>query len=243
MTWTVRLRLVAGLLVVLLVCASGVLLLNRRMGQATSSSATIRSESLAVGTDYAGTVTKAFVSEGDVVSEGDPLVRLRSLTLQHDLAVGLVSKDASAYEVTNDGTMTVVAPADGVVTELAAGQGAVAQAGEVLASVERAGSLFVDARMLLDPADFARVREGGSVSIVLPNSEEIDGTVESIAVQNTRNQAEATVTVRGEGLVDGAEHGLVVAGTPVTAVVELHDDGALAGVDASFDAFLRRVGL
>ncbi|MCK9795316.1 HlyD family secretion protein [Isoptericola sp. 4D.3] len=243
MTWTARLRLLVGLLAVVLLCTALTLVMNRRTGQATSSTATISAETLAVGTDYAGTVTEALVEVGDEVRAGDPLLVLRSLTLQHDLAVGLVSEDASAYEVTDDGTMTVVAPADGVVTDVAVGQGGFARAGEVLASVERHGSMFVDARLVLDPADFARVRDGAPVTVVLPNQAELDGTVASVAVQNTSNQAEATVRVRSDGLVRGGEHGLVMSGTPVTAVIELHDDGPLAGVDASFDAFLRKVGL
>jgi len=243
MTWSNRLRLVAGLLAVVLVCAALTLVLNRREGQARSSTATISAEMLDVGTDYAGTVTETFVEEGDEVHAGDPLMVLRSLTLQHDLAVGLVGQDASAYRVDRDGTMTVVAPDGGVVTDLAVGRGGFAQAGEVLATVERQGSLFVDARLVLDPADFARVRDGALVTVVLPDQSEVDGSVESVSVQNTRNEAEATVRVRSAGLVRGGENGLVMAGTPVTAVIELHDDGPLAGVDASFGEFLRRVGL
>ncbi|MGW8565044.1 HlyD family efflux transporter periplasmic adaptor subunit [Isoptericola sp. NPDC055881] len=243
MTWTNRLRLVGGLLGVVLLCAALTLVLNRREGQATSSTATIAAETLDVGTDYAGTITRSFVEPGDEVHAGDPLLVLRSLTLQHDLAVGLVGKEASAYEVTDDGRMTVVAPADGTVTDVAVGLGGFAQAGEVLASVERRGSLFVDARLVLDPADFARVRDGAPVTVVLPDQAELEGTVSAVAVRNTRNQAEATVEVRSDGLVRGAENGLVMSGTPVTAVIELHDEGALAGVDAAFDEFLRKVGL
>ncbi|MFI2102849.1 HlyD family efflux transporter periplasmic adaptor subunit [Isoptericola sp. NPDC019693] len=243
MTWPTRLRLVAGLLAVLLVCAALTLVLNRRAGQATSATATIVAETLDAGTDYAGTVTDTFADVGDEVSEGDPLVELRSLTLQHDLAVGLVSEDASVYRVTKDGTMTVVAPADGVVTSVAVRRGGFTKAGEPLVSVERAGSLAVDARLVLDPGDFARVRDGADVTIVLPDQSEIAGTVADVAVRNTTNQAEATVRVTGDGLVGGAVHGLVAAGTPVTAVIQLHDDGPLADVDESFDAFLRRVGL
>ncbi|GAB3103569.1 HlyD family efflux transporter periplasmic adaptor subunit [Isoptericola nanjingensis] len=243
MTWTNRLRLVGGLLGVVLLCVALTLVMNRRESQATSSAATISAETLDVGTDYAGTVAEALVEEGDEVRAGDPLLVLRSLTLQHDLAVGLVSREGGAYEVAEDGTMTVVAPADGVVTDVAVDQGAFARSGEVLATVERQGSLFVDARLVLDPADFARIRDGATVTVVLPNQAEVDGVVDAVAVQNTKNQAEATVRVSSAGLVRGAEHGLVMAGTPVTAVIDLHDDGPLAGVDAAFSQFLRRVGL
>ena len=51
MTWSNRLRLVGGLLVVVLVCAALTLVMNRRLSQATSSTATIRAEVLDVGSD------------------------------------------------------------------------------------------------------------------------------------------------------------------------------------------------
>jgi multidrug resistance efflux pump len=243
MTWSNRFRLVAGLLVVLLVCAALTLVMNRRLSQATSSTATIRAEVLDVGSDYAGTVTAAEIAEGDEVSAGDPLVTVSSLTLQHDIALGLVTADTSAYEVTPDGTITLVAPYDGVVTDVTAREGGFVQAGEVLASLERAESLFVDARLTLDPSDFARVRQGAEVTVVLPNQSEVAGEVASISVQNTDNQAEATVEITSDGLDRGSEHGLVAPGTPVTASIELHDDGVLAGVNETFGQFLRKVGL
>ncbi|QJW35674.1 HlyD family efflux transporter periplasmic adaptor subunit [Cellulosimicrobium protaetiae] len=243
MTWSNRIRLVGGLLVVVLVCAALTLVMNRRLGQATSTTATIRAEVLDVGSDYAGTVTAAEVAEGDEVAAGDPLFTVSSLTLQHDIALGLVSADTSAYQVAPDGTITLVAPYDAVVTHVAAREGGFVQAGEVVASLEREGSLFVDARLTLDPSDFARVRQGAEVTVVLPNQAEVVGEVASVAVQNTANQAEATVEVTSDALVRGAEHGLVASGTPVTASIELHDDGPLAGVDESFGAFLRKVGL
>ena len=183
------------------------------------------------------------VAEGDEVDAGDPLFTVSSLTLQHDIALGLVSADTSAYQVAPDGTITLVAPYDAVVTHVAAREGGFVQAGEVVASLEREGSLFVDARLTLDPNDFARVRQGAEVTVVLPNQAEVAGEVASVAVQNTANQAEATVEVTSDALVRGAEHGLVASGTPVTASIELHDDGPLAGVDESFGEFLRKVGL
>ncbi|MBD5786075.1 HlyD family efflux transporter periplasmic adaptor subunit [Cellulosimicrobium terreum] len=243
MTWSNRVRLLAGLLAVLLVCAALTLVMNRRLGQATSETATIRAESLGIGTDYAGTVTESFVDEGDEVAEGDPLFAVSSLTLQHDLSLGLVSADTKAYQVSDDGTITLVAPYAAVVTDVAAREGGFVEAGSTVATLDRAGSLFVDAEVSLEPSDYARVRQGAPVTIVLPDQSEIDGMVASISVANADNTAETTVEVTSDALVDGAQDGLVAPGTPVTASIELHDDGPLAGVDESFGQFLRKVGL
>ncbi|MCB7136226.1 HlyD family efflux transporter periplasmic adaptor subunit [Cellulosimicrobium marinum] len=243
MTWSHRIRLVAGLLAVLLVCAALTLVMNRRLGQATSQTATIRAEVLDVGSDYAGTVTTADVAEGDEVAAGDPLFTVSSLTLQHDLSLGLVSADTKAYSVSEDGSITLVAPYDAVVTDVTVREGGFVQAGEVMASLEREGSLFVDAQLTLDPEDFARVRQDAVVTVVLPNQVEVAGRVASISVENTGNRAAATVEVTSDALVRGAHDGLVASGTPVTASIDLHDDGVLAGVNDTFGEFLRKVGL
>ncbi|MBD8079704.1 HlyD family efflux transporter periplasmic adaptor subunit [Cellulosimicrobium arenosum] len=245
MTWSNRFRLVAGLLAVVLVCAALTLVMNRRLAQATSESATIRAESLGIGTDYAGTVSEALVEDGDEVAAGDPLFTVSSLTLQHDLALGLVSTDTAAYQVDDDGTITLVAPYDAVVTEVAARQGAFVEAGSTIATLDRAGSLTVDAQVELDPSDFARVRTGAPVRILLPDRSELTGEVASVSVTDDEeeNRVLATVEVTSDELADGANDGLVSSGTPVVASIDLHVDGPLAGVNETFGDFLRKVGL
>jgi multidrug resistance efflux pump len=241
MTWSTRIRLVIGAVLVLALCAALTLVLNRRTSQVTSSSATIRAEQLAIGTDYPGTVADSAVAEGDRVSSGDPLFTVQSMVLEHDLSVGVVTADSDAYEVDKDGSLTAIAPVDGVVTDVAVRPGGFARAGDVVTTVERSGSMYVDARVLLEPADFARIREGAEATIVLPDQSELSATVRSIAVRNTSNQAEATIEIVSDDLERGSD--LAVPGTPVAASVELHDDGPLDGVDQGFRQFLRELGL
>ncbi|WP_418275775.1 HlyD family efflux transporter periplasmic adaptor subunit [Isoptericola jiangsuensis] len=243
MTWSTRIKLAVGVVVILALCATLTLVLNRRLSQATSAQATIVSEEISVGTDYAGTVVESFVEEGDVVAEGDPVFTIRSLVLAHDLSIGMVSREAATYEVTDDGEMTITAPSDGVVAELDATPGGFVQSGEVLATMQREGTTYVDAKLLLDPADFARIAKGSYVRIVLPDQSELPGEVASIAVQSTRNEAEATIKVTSASLVQQAGEGLVMPGTPVQASVALRDDGPLAGPDLAFQRFLQRIGL
>ena len=241
MSWATRIRMTVGLLVVLVLCAALTLVLNRRVSQVTSTMATIEAEEVAVGTDYAGTVSGQAISEGVPVQKGDPLFTVRSLVLAHDLSVGVVSPDSGAYTVSPDGALTAAAPVDGVVTEVSVDSGGFAQAGEVVARIQRSGSLYVDARMLLEPADFARIRTGSEATVVLPDLSEVTGEVQDVEVRNTENQAEATIRVWSADLARGG--GLAQPGTPVTVSVELEDDGLLSGVDHSFRQFLREVGL
>ncbi|WP_278235518.1 HlyD family secretion protein [Isoptericola sp. AK164] len=243
MTWTTRIKLAVGVVLVLALCATLTLVLNRRESQATSAQATIVAEEVAVGTDYAGTIVESYVEPGDTVDEGDPVFTMRSLLLAHDLSIGVVSRKATTYEVTDAGEMTVVAPSDGTVAEISSTPGGFVQAGDVIARLHREGSTTVDAKLLLDPADFARIAPGAPVSITMPDQREVPGEVESISVANTRNRAEATVVIDSATLEQQAGDGLVLPGTPVVASVELHDEGAMADVDLAFQRFLQRIGL
>ncbi len=241
MSWATRIRMSVGIVLVLALCAALTLVLNRRVSQVTSATATIQAEEVAVGTDYAGTVTDQTITEGDRVTEGDPLFTVRSLVLAHDLSVGVVSPGSGAYSVSDDGALTAAAPVNGVVTDVAVSPGGFAQAGEVVATIQKAGSLYVDARMLLEPADFARIHTGSEATIVLPDQTEVTGVVKDLEVQNTDNHAEATIRVVSDAL-SGSGH-LAQPGTPVTVSVELADEGLLSGVDLTFRQFLREVGL
>lgn len=241
MTWSNRLRLTLGLVVVLALVAVFTIVLNRRITQVTSASASIEALHLEVGTDYAGTVVRDYVEVGQEVSAGDTLVAVQSQALAHDLAIGLLSADAAPFTVTEDGTMTFVAPADGIVTSLAAGQGSFVQAGDVLATLDRADSLSVSAEYSLDPRDYERIETGAQVLVVLPNQHEISGTVASVEVRTAADRAESVITIHSDDLERGAQNGLVAPGVPVLASIDLRDDGVMAGVEQSATAFLRKI--
>ena len=241
MTWPNRLRLVLGLLLVLTLTAVFTIVLNRRITQVTSASASIQALHLDIGTDYAGTVMTSSVEVGDDVAEGDTIVTVQSQALAHDIAIGLIRADAAPFGVTPDGTMTFVAPADGIVTALPAQEGAFVQAGTVLATLDRADSLYVSAEYSLDAGDYERIETGAAVSIVLPNQKEISGTVESVAVRTAADRAESVIKISSGELERGGQNGLIAPGVPVLASVALRDDGIMAGVEAAASTFLRKV--
>ena len=101
----------------------------------------------------------------------------------------------------------------------------------------------LELRRRVGKAEFARIRKGAEATVVLPDQSEVTGQVRTIGVRNTANKAEVTVEVVSDELLDQAGTELALPGTPVTASVELHDDGPLAGVDRTFRQFLRQVGL
>jgi hypothetical protein len=114
----------------------------------------------------------------------------------------------------------------------------------VLATIDQAGSLFVQANYLLTARDYSRIEDGATVSLLLPNQEELEGTVEQINVDTAdTGDAELTVKVASDTLVDGAFNGLVTRGTPVTATLTLRNDGIFAGVADGFTDFMRKIGV
>ena len=241
MTWPNRLRMTLGLFLILVVVATFTVVLNRRITQVTSASASIQALHLDIGTDYAGTVVRTYVEAGQEVEAGDKILAVQSQALAHDLAIGLIRADAAPFDVAEDGTMTFVAPADGLVTSLAATEGTFVKAGNVLATLDHADSLYVSAEYSLDPRDYERIEIGATVSVVLPNQKEISGTVESIEVRTAADRAESVITIASDELERGAENGLITPGVPVQASVSLRDDGIMAGIEQSATAFLRKV--
>jgi multidrug efflux pump subunit AcrA (membrane-fusion protein) len=243
MTWRSRLKLALGLLGVAALVLVLTLVFTQRQTQVASESASIQAERFPVGIDYGGTVVERVVSDGDRVKAGDPLFVVLSTALQADIAEGLLKPETIAYSVTPEGTITLTASVDGTVNDVQTERGSFVQAGQVLATIDRAGSLFVAAEYELTSGDYARIQEGAAVDIFLPDNQRIAGRASTVEVTTTEGKAKTTVTVTSESLVDGGHHGLMSPGTPVSASLELRNDGIFAGLSDSLFDFLRKIGV
>jgi len=242
MTWGNRLRLTAGLVVVLALVLVCTVVFNQRQNSALSDSATIIAQHYPVGTDYGGLVVRQFAQAGDEVSEGDPLFEIRSFQLQRDIASGYVVDPALATSG-KDGTNTITATVDGTLSDVTVVQGGFAQAGSVMARIDRAGSMSIEAEFVLTPRDYARIARGAQAEILLPNQDMVDGTVTGIDVATVDGKAASTVIIDSEALGEGTAAGLFQPGTPVSVTLRLRDDGPLAGLGDALHDFLRKVGL
>ncbi|MCU1544495.1 MAG: biotin attachment protein [Microbacteriaceae bacterium] len=243
MTWKNRIKLFVGFVAVLTVVASLTVVFNQRQSQVPSNSASIEAKRYPVGIDYGGTVTTTEVENGERVAVGDTLFTLQSPSLQSDLAKGLFKPKTISYSVEGDGTITLTAAVAGTVSEISTEAGSFVQAGQVLATIDESGSLFVTAQYVLSARDYARIEEGAPVNILLPNQQVVSGSVSSIDVETAEGEAESTVLVTSNGLVDGAFNGLVKRGTPVSATLSLRDDGVFAGVQDGVQDFMRKIGV
>ncbi len=247
MTWKNRFKLLSGLIAVLAIVAVATVVLNKRESQVASTSAAISSISYSVGSDYAGTVVKQSVKQGDRVKKGEPLLTIQSTSLMSSIGT-LASENKSlpttnAYTVSDKGMLTLIATQPGVVSSVRASVGGFVDAGQTLATIDRTGSLYTLAKFKLDPYDFSRVQKGAQVEVVLPDTHRVLGTVSAVRVQTVHGQANAEVEVNCDGLDFGGHNGLVEPGTPVTAVMHLKDDGPLSGVTNTFRTLLLQVGL
>lgn len=243
MTTANRFKLFAGVLGVLVLVGLLTIVFNQRQAQVSSTSAAITAQTYPVGADYGGIVLERLVADGDSVAEGQPILTITSPSLQADLAEGLIQPTTIGYQVSPEGVITLAAPVAGVVSEISTERGSFVQAGQVLAIVNRTGSLGVNAQFLLDPTDYGRVELGGPARVILPNNQVVEGTVADVTVEPAEGKAQTTVVIAAPALAEDALATLTTPGTPVTAVIELRDDGILAGVGDDLFGFLRTIGL
>jgi multidrug resistance efflux pump len=233
MTWANRFRLTLGLVAVLALGAWLTFYLNDSKAVATSSSAQIESKTYAVGSQYAGLVVDQLVNPGDAVTPGTPLFVIDSATLRHDVSIGFAPGPTPGQAINEAGQVVILATEAGTVARVEASRGTFVPAAAVLAQVEREGSLYVKAEYTLTAKEYARIDEDAPVTIVLPNEQTVAGHVSGIEVQTVSSKAQAIVTVESDKLVPGKANGLMAAGTPVNAELQLQNDGVVTDVQAS----------
>jgi multidrug resistance efflux pump len=239
MTWANRVRLLVGTILVLVLAALATYQLNQTRGVAVSDSAQILAKTYGVGTPYSGLVVDQLVDVGDPVTAGEPLFVIDSATLQYDVKNGFARTATEATQIDAEGRLVVLATGDGVVTEIASERGTFVQSATQLATVQRADTLYVQAEYTLTPKEYARVADDAAVTVVLPNQRAITAHVSEMKVETVAGNAQAVLTLTGDSLKDGAENGLVSAGTPVTAEVHLDNDGFVTRTANSVKAYVK----
>lgn len=237
MRWTARLRLLLGVLLVLGIVAVATYHLNETRGRVVSSSAQVLGQDLTIGAPYGGLVLDRRVDVGTKVHQGEPLFVVDSATLS--LARSTGARLPAATQVDAQGHLVVQATADGTVTAVKAEPGSSVQAGDQLAVLQRVNTLYVEAHFTLTPQQYARVPEKAAVQVQLPDGSTIDGTADEVHVTTVDGKAEAVATVTSPQL--DAKGGLVAAGAPVTAELELRNDGWVTRTGDRVRALLDRV--
>ena len=228
MTWSTRLRLFFGILVIVVLVGALTIALSHRKGEATADSASVSAIDYSVGSDYGGTVVDQHVEAGDLVREGDPIATIQSNDLSRDLAEGIPVSSSDVFDINDDGTILVKSSVTGIVREVDAQAGAFATAGGAVATIADLDSLSVTAEFRLSPTDFARIYSGADALVTLPDDAELEGVVESVEATTVDGDAIAIVEVDIDESEYGNHDGLLAPGTPVAATMSLRNEDALA---------------
>lgn len=244
MTAVNRIKLLGGLLAVLVLSLLLTLLFNQRQTRVASVSATVEAPLSVVSSSYGGVVTETNVENGSLVRRGDRLFTVSSITLQQDIGHGVKPVSTEAYDIdAADGTVTYKAVQDGYVTDSRAQVGSFLANGSAMATVVADGRRQVVATYVMSPTDYGRVEDGARVNIFLPNNERVGGRAEGVAVATEDGQAITRVRIASDDLADPAHAHLTRQGSPVVTVLELRDDGVLAGPTDALLGFLTKIGL
>jgi multidrug resistance efflux pump len=214
-----RLRLITGIFFVLTLLGVLLLYLNYSLAHVSSMSAKLLSDQYTVGTDYSGIITKQYVSEGQHVNTGDKLFVIQSSLLNADLASGSISKNDIAYSLDNQNDIVLKSTGSGTISNIAYLEGSFVPANKEIATITKTGSLYVQASYSLSPPDYARIRNGNTVQVTLPNDQKVSASIFDISVQSSGNLVQTIIKARISGLDTSSAF---TDGTPVTTELQLN---------------------
>ena len=169
---------------------------------------------------------------------GQPLFVVDSAALQYDVKNGFAKSATEATQIDDQGRLVVLATGDGLVTRVKSERGTFVQSATELATVQKANTLYVQAEYTLTAKEYARVKDDAAVKVVLPNQRAIVAHVDKVKVKTVAGEAQAVMTLTGESLKDGAQNGLIAAGTPVEAQLQLENDGVVTRTAASVKSYI-----
>lgn len=239
MTWFNRFKLLVGLVAVVAVAGVALIQLNDDRGRATSTTAQIAAESYTLGTPYSGTIIAQPAEVGQPVAEGDPIFVIESPALELEIAEGLIEPEGNA-NIDAEGNFLVPANTPGVLTETSVATGAFVQASSELASVQSEGTLQVKAEYEMTASQYGRLADDAPVTLLLPDGRELTGSTADVSVERTDDGASRVVlsVVSEELSALAREDRLITTGTPVTAEVQLRNEGVVADISEAVKGYV-----
>lgn len=239
MTFFTRVKYLFGMLLVVALAGALLLNLNTQIGTVHGDTATLKTRSYAVGTDYPGVLVREYVDAGDRVEEGQPMYVVKSQQLNRDISNGVVNPRTSPYEIRNKNEMVVRATAPGKVAKVGYIEGSLVPVNAVLAEVEADDTTHVEADFLLTPEEYALIRNADEVRVTLPNQRQVDATITEVSVQTDGEHAQTRVLAVAPELTN---EGLFTTGTPVEVEVQLREDGLIHTAEQAIRGLLTPSG-
>jgi hypothetical protein len=216
-----RLKFTLGLMTAVLLGLVLFIYMEHSMSRVVSTDARLQSATFTVGVGYSGIIERQFIEEGDQIKAGDVLFELRSPTLSEALRSNEISQSSLLYEMTDDSKIKLSAAANGAVQKINYREGAFVPANSEIAVINAENALYVNAVFKLSPPDYAKVRNGNTMTVRLPDNTRINGPIYGITLEPASSQDRriyTTVKMR----VDQADiNPLFTVGTPVEATLYL----------------------
>lgn len=239
MTWFNRIKLLVGLVAVVAVAGVAAVQLSDDRGRATSTTAQIAADTYVLGTPYSGTIIDQPAEVGQPVAQGDPVFVIDSPALELEIAEGLIDPEGNP-NIDPEGNFLIRANTPGVLTGTRVATGAFVQASAELATVQSEGSLQVEAEYEMTASQYGRLTDGAPVTLRLPDGREMTGSTQDVSVERTDDGTSRVVlhVVSEELSALAREDRLITTGTPLTAEVELRNEGVLADISTAVKGYL-----
>ncbi|KAB7744062.1 HlyD family efflux transporter periplasmic adaptor subunit [Nostocoides sp. F2B08] len=224
MNFRTLLTFVVGAVLVTGIAGFGLIHAYERAHALEATSAVIESDTAVVGTAFSGVIEEVAVRTGEHVEAGDELFRLQSPTLQQARETVSFNEEGVGYTVAEDDTMIFVATADGTVGALPYGVGSFVPANSEITTITLDDSLRVRASVPMTADRYARLSMDTPVQVTLPAGSTVAAEVYELAFEET--DAGTTAVIRSRVDADVETTGLA-SGAPVTATLQLEDDGGM----------------
>ena len=197
-----------------------------------------------MGSEYSGWISALNIEPGDKVSKGQHILSLQSDEFKYNLlSSGNAPIDNINQQVSKDGTITLLAPESGTVTSLDVRDHSFVAGGSTVAVLNVAGSQYVEASVILESRDYARLHVGAAATVILPDQSRYSGTVQDITVTSQAGGTKAQLRIDCPALRNTSSSMLTSPGTPVTVMADLDDHGVISELMTSVQLFLQRIGV
>ena len=218
-----RLKIFFGTILIFIICGALFIYMDYMGSRLGSTAAVLKSDTVTVGTDYAGTVTKQFVQVGDPVTSGETLFYVKSSSLIQALNSNQLQAKDLLYALTPDRQLIVTANAAGFMSSINYGQGSYVPNSSVIATITTNDALIVSATFKMSPTQYALTTNDTPLVITLPDGSTATAQVNDVSITTQTNPLVVTVS----GTVKGLSNQSAKAGqngTPVNASLTLRQN-------------------
>jgi hypothetical protein len=237
MNFKARLKLFFGIVFILLLCGSLALYLNYSESRVGSNGASLKLNSIAVGTEYSGIIVKENVSLDETVRAGEPLFELRSDILSAQLASGQVKASSLNYKIDPaNGAIIFTAANSGIITALNYTQGSFVSAGATIATISDTSSALLTANFYLSSPEYNQLSPATPTIVHFPGGKKITAPISGITQFSQNGHTITTVSVVLHNL-DGNQ-AIYASSEPLTVDLQLNTNPLYSRLYHRADTFI-----